>query len=99
MLFDKELTVSGVKVTLRPYTAKRQELLDGVNADIRDYLNANPSWGWDDIPHSVKTAFWQRKAAILWEAEYPKGFFESPDFEYSLLKDTEIHFTAMQVYL
>lgn len=99
MVFDKQLNVSGVTVTLRPYTAKRQSQLDAINAEIQDFIAKNPEWTWNDIPHAVKASFWQRKAEVLWDAEYPKGFFESEDFEYSLLKDTEIHFTTMQVYL
>ena len=34
-MFDKKLAVSGVTVTLAPYTEKRRALLDAVNNDIR----------------------------------------------------------------
>lgn len=98
-MFDKQLTVSGVDVTLRPYTAKRHAMLEALNAEIKTFVSSNPDWSWDDIPKDVKVSFWRRKAEILWDAKYPPGFFESDDFEYSLLKDTELHFTMMQVYL
>jgi len=98
-MFEKTLTVSGLTVTLRPYTAKRHAQLDALVAEIQAFLSSNPEWGWDDIPQNVKVAFWKRKAEILWEATYPTGFFEALDFEYSLLKDSELHFIMMQVYL
>ena len=99
MLFEKKLSVSGIDVSIQPYTVKRQEELDKVRATIQEYLDANPSLKWEEIPIATRAKFWRMKAEVLWKGDYPKGFFESTDFEYSLLKDTEIHFMTMQVYL
>ena len=98
-MFDKQLTVSGISVTLKPYTAKRHAKLEELNQEIQRFISSNPEWTWEDIPHDVKVSFWKRKAELLWTADYPAGFFDSDEFEYSLLKDTELHFTMMQVYL
>lgn len=99
MLFEKKLTVSGVEVAIRPYTAKRHAQLEAVRKEIQAYLDKHPTMTWEEIPIKTRAKFWQAKAEILWDGVYPPGFFESDDFEYSLLKDTEIHFTTMQVYL
>jgi len=99
MLFDKKLTVSGVEVEILPYTVTRQKQLNAVKDTIQEFLDANPSLTWEEIPIKTRAKFWQAKADVLWQGTYPKGFFESEDFEYSLLKDTEIHFMTMQVYL
>ena len=100
-IFDKVQTVSGVVMTLLPYTEKRKQELDAVNADVQKFMNAQGEKTWDEIPVKEKAEFWERKARILWKTEKPltRAFFESPDFEYVRLRDTETLFTITQVYL
>lgn len=100
-IFDKVQTVSGVQVTLLPYTEKRKAELDAVNADIEKFMNEQGEKTWDEIPVKQKADFWERKARILWRTEKPltRSFFESPDFEYIHLRSTEQLFMITQVYL
>jgi hypothetical protein len=100
-IFDKFQTVSGVLVTLVPYTEKRKSELDAVNAEIEKFMNAQGEKTWDEISVKQKADFWERKARILWKTEKPltRAFFESPDFEYIHLRSTEQLFLMTQVYL
>jgi hypothetical protein len=100
-IFDKVQTVSGVQVTLLPYTEKRKAELDAVNAEIQKFMNEQGDKTWDEIPVKTKADFWERKARILWRTEKPlsRAFFESPDFEYLHLRSTEQLFMMTQVYL
>ena len=100
-IFDKVQTVSGVVMTLLPYTEKRKQELDAVNADVQKFMNAQGEKTWDEIPVKEKAEFWERKARILWKSEKPLtcAFFESPDFEYGHLRSTEQLFMMTQVSL
>jgi hypothetical protein len=100
-IFDKTLTVSGVEVTLLTYTEKRKAELDAVNADVKKLMDEYEEKTWGEIPLKVKADFWERKARILWKTEkpLPRSFFESSEFEYNKLRDTEQLFTLTQVYL
>lgn len=100
-IFDKVQTVSGVPVTLLPYTEKRKAELDALNIEIEQFMNAQGEKKWEEIPYKEKAVFWERKARILWRTEKPltRAFFESPDFEYNHLRSTEQLFMMTQVYL
>lgn len=100
-MFEKKISVSGITVTLAPYTEKRRALLDAVNNDIRTYAEENPAQLWDDMPHTSKAAFWKRKADVLWlsDAQLPLSFFESDEFEHTKLGDTEDFFIVSRVRL
>lgn len=104
-MFDKRLLVSGVWVNLRPYSEKRYKNFMAVEREIREYVaklqETEPDSTIHDIPNDKKAQWWKRKADLLWEAETPLDikFFESDDFESSLLKDTENFFFANMMYL
>lgn len=100
-MFDKKLAVSGVTVTLAPYTEKRRAMLDAVNNDIRDYAEKHTAQLWDDMPHKTKAEFWKRKADVLWitETQLPLAFYESNEFEHTKLGDSEDFFIMSRVRL
>jgi len=100
-IFDKTQTVSGIDVTLNAYTERRREKLDAINKERDEFLKSQTDLTWDELDIKKKASFWQRKAEVLWTPEkpYPAGYFESPDFEYTKLRDTELHFMMTQVYL
>lgn len=100
-MFDKKIAVSGVTVTLAPYTEKRRHALDQVNTDIRAYSEANPAQLWDDMPHKTKAEYWKRKADVLWitDQPLPLAFFESDEFEHTKLGDSEDFFIVSRVRL
>ena len=101
IMFEKKISVSGVTVTLAPYTEKRRALLDAVNVDIRAYADEHPAQLWDDMPHKTKAEFWKRKADVLWvtDTQLPLSFFESNEFEHTKLGDTEDFFIVSRVRL
>jgi UDP:flavonoid glycosyltransferase YjiC (YdhE family) len=96
------MQVSGQTVTQNAYTERRRKELDAINAEVTKFIaSLKESDTWDDIPRAVKAKFWKRKASVLWtfEKPVPDSFFESDDFEYPLLRESEENFTRMQVYL
>jgi hypothetical protein len=100
-MIEKHIVVSGVKVKLKPYTEKRfKELLD-VQKDIDEFISKNPDMTFVELDRSMVAKWWKRKADILWEpsVNLSESFFESEDFESSLLKDTEAFFLANGQYL
>jgi hypothetical protein len=101
MLFEKKTKVNNTVVKLLPYTEKRRALIEGINADIRSYVEDNPGLTFEQMPIAKKSEFWKRKADILWEAEKPldQSFFEDENFEFPILKDTEDFFFMMRLYL
>lgn len=100
-MFEKRLVVSGKVVRLRPYTEARAVYLREINEDIRKYIAKNPDQAIDDVPRKQRAEWWKRKAEVLWECDedLPMSFFESRDFEQSLLKDSEDFFTTRKLYL
>jgi hypothetical protein len=48
-MFNKQIVVSGVTMTLRPYTEKRLKQLIDVNTEIQDFITKNPDVTLDDI--------------------------------------------------
>lgn len=100
-MFDKTIQVSGVTVTLRPYTEKRLKELNEINAEISAWIEANPEATIADVPLDKKAAWWRRKADVLWAPERPLGldFFKSDDFEAGMLKESEGFFMKGRLYL
>jgi hypothetical protein len=99
-MFNNQIVVSGVTVTLRPYTEKRLKELVAVNMDIQEFITKNPDVTIDDIQEK-RAQWYKRKADILWKTDNPLSvdFFASEDFELSLLKQTEDFFLANRLYL
>jgi hypothetical protein len=99
-MFNKQIVVSGVTMTLRPYTEKRLKQLIDVNTEIQDFITKNPDVTLDDI-QDKRAEWYKRKADILWESATPLAieFFTSDEFELSLLKETEDFFLANRLYL
>jgi hypothetical protein len=99
-MFNKNIVVSGVTMTLRPYTEKRLKELIEVNTEIQEFITKNPDVTIDEI-HDKRASWYKRKADILWQSEHPltDEFFTSEDFELSLLKETEDFFLANRLYL
>lgn len=104
-MFDKRIVVNGIGVTLTPYSELGYKRFMQVEREIRDYVNElqikDPDSTIHDIPADKKAQWWKRKADILWQPDSPMnlGFFESDEFESSLLKDTENFFFANMMYL
>jgi hypothetical protein len=100
-MIEKHIVVSGVKVRLRPYTEKRFRQLLEVQTEIDQYVAENPELTFLEIDRKMVAKWWKRKADILWDSPTPlsESFFESEDFESSLLKDTEAFFLANGQYL
>jgi hypothetical protein len=104
-MLDKRIVVNGIGVTLSPYSEKRYKMFMQVEREIRDHVNElqekDPESTIHDIPMSKKAEWWKRKADILWQPDSPMNldFFESDEFESSLLKDTENFFFANMMYL
>jgi hypothetical protein len=96
-----EITVSGERVRLAPYTVKRMKVLMEVRNEIDEYIDKNPQVTLDTIDRKLVAKWWKRKGDILWESdkELPISFYESEDFESSLLKQTEDFFFLNRVYL
>ena len=92
-MFERKLIVSGVSVSLRPYTEARMEALVDVNREIREFVDNNPDLSVSDIADK-RAGWYKRKADILWETPHDlsEEFFKSKDFEASLLKDSEDFF-------
>lgn len=99
-MFDKKIVVSGVVMKLRPYTEKRLKQLVEVNQEIKDYIENNPDKLISEISDR-KAEWYMRKASILWEPETPVAidFFQSDNFELSLLKESEDFFLSNATYL
>lgn len=100
-MFDKTIQVSGITITLRPYTEKRMKALNEINDEIRAWIDANPEATIEDVPHEKKASWWRRKAEILWAPEKPLdlNFFKSEEFEASQLKESEAFFMKGRLYL
>jgi hypothetical protein len=101
MIVQEEITVSGERVKLRPYTERRLSQLVEIQQEIQEYIEANPEMGFDEIDKKKVAKWWKRKAEVLWETQepLPLSFFESPDFEVTWLKKSEDFFLASRVYL
>lgn len=99
-MFNKQIVVSGVTMSLRPYTEKRLKALLEVNNEIQDFITKNPDVTIDDI-QDKRAGWYKRKADILWECAIPLtiDFYTSDEFELSLLKETEDFFLANRLYL
>jgi hypothetical protein len=99
-MFNKQIVVSGVTMTLRPYTEKRLKELIEVNTEIQDFITKNPDVTIDAILEK-RAGWYKRKAEILWQCEHPLDidFFLSDEFELSLLKETEDFFLGNRLYL
>jgi hypothetical protein len=99
-MFDRKIVVSGVVMKLRPYTEKRLKQLVEVNQEINDFIEKNPDSTLDGIK-SQRAEWYMRKASILWESDQylDIDFFNSEDFEVSLLKETESFFLSNATYL
>lgn len=97
----KEIKVNGVKMTLKPYSAKRWSQMVAIQDEIDKWVEQNPTATINDIPIDKKADWWKRKAEILWEPEskLPENFFTSDEFESSLLQDSESFFTVRRMYL
>lgn len=100
-MIDKYITVSGVRVRLVPYTERRFKALLGVQAEIDEFIKKDPDMTLDEIDRGIIAGWWKRKADVLWQAdkELDEKFFSSPDFESSLLKDSEDFFLSNRMYL
>ena len=99
-LFERKLVVSGQVVTINPYTEKRAKALIDIQNEINKFADDNPDVRIDEIVDK-RAEWWYRKAMILWSFDKPvkKDFFESEDFESSLLLDTENFFLNYSNYL
>jgi hypothetical protein len=99
-MFNNQIVVSGVTVSLRPYTEKRLKDLVAVNMEIQEFITKNPDVTIDQI-EGKRAEWYKRKAEILWKSDNPLSidFFASEDFELSLLKQTEDFFLANRLYL
>jgi len=98
-MFENQVKVSGVTVSLNPYSEKRLKALNEINAEINKWVSENLELTIADVPSDLKGKWWKAKADILWKGEYPEGFFASDEFESSLLKETEDFFVMRRLYL
>ena len=100
-MIDKYITVNGISVRLRPYTVKRMKQLEGINQEVDVYLEKNPGATIDDIERSQIAKWWKAKADVMWEpsAKMDEKFFESDEFESSMLRDSEALFLTNKQYL
>lgn len=99
MLEDK-IRISGVEFRIMPYTEKRRAELEKVQAEIKAYIDEDPLRSWDDVPRMVKADWWRRKAAILLDGKYDAAtFFDSDEFEHTLLGKVEDFFMISRVRL
>ena len=100
-MIDKYITVSGVRVRLVPYTERRLKALLDVQAEIDAFIEKHPEMTFDEIDRGLIATWWKRKADILWQAdkELDEKFFQSEDFESSLLRDSENFFLNNRIYL
>jgi hypothetical protein len=98
-MFNNQLKVSGVTVKLRPYSEKRLKQLNEINEDISKWVNEHLDATISEVPVDLKAKWWGAKADVLWEGEYPEGFFASDEFESSLLKESEDFFVMKRLYL
>jgi hypothetical protein len=98
---DKHILVSGVRVKLKPYTERRMKMLAEIQREIDEFADKNPKMTFAEIDRSMVAKWWKAKADILWETNTPLDhkFFESEDFESSLLRDSEALFLANGQYL
>jgi hypothetical protein len=99
-MFERKLIVSGVTVSLKPYSEARMKQLVDVNREIQEFIEKNPDLSVTQIADQ-RASWYKRKAAILWETPHALDdeFFKSEDFEASLLKDSEDFFLTNSVYL
>jgi len=100
MQFDKRITVSGVVVTLRPYSEKRLRELTIINEEIKKFIDENPDTLIGEIA-DLRAEWYKRKAEVLWYSEQalPIEFFKDENFELSLLKESEDFFLKSAMYL
>ena len=100
-MIDKYITVCGISVRLRPYTEKRMKQLQEVNNEIDTYIDKNPGITIEDIDRKQIAKWWKAKADVMWEPVEPlrESFFESDDFESSMLRDSEALFLTNKQYL
>lgn len=98
---QETIKVSGVVMTLKPYSEKRKKALDLIKAEIDKWVSDNPEATIEDVPLELKADWWKRKAEVLWEpaTKLPDDFFKSDEFESSLLQDTESFFIVRRMYL
>lgn len=101
MIQQEQLIVSGRVVSLKPYTERRMKQLVEIQEEIQKYVEKNPDMTIDEIDRKKVAQWWKRKADVLWDSEKPLdvSFFESEDFESSLLKKSEDFFLNSRIYL
>lgn len=100
-MFDKIIKVNDLLISLRPYSEARAKQLRSVNEEINAYIEKHPDQTIDELSRKLRASWYRKKAEVLWEPKmpYPDGFFESEEFEMSLLKDTEDFFMRRKLYL
>lgn len=100
-MIDKYILVSDVRVRLRGYTERRMAQLQEINKEIDVFIEKNPNITIEEIDPKLKAKWWKGKADIMWEPLEPlkQEFFESEDFESSMLRDSEALFLTNKQYL
>lgn len=100
-MIDKYILVSDVRVRLRGYTERRMAQLQEINKEIDVFIEKNPNITIEEIDPKLKGKWWKGKADIMWEPLEPlkQEFFESEDFESSMLRDSEDLFLTNKQYL
>ena len=103
-MFEDKIEVSGQIVTLNEYSALRRERLQEVYEDVAKFVEkkqkkTNVEVTVDDLTIDEKAAFWQKTAQVLWKEELPIEFFQSKEFEVSLLEKSERFFLTKRNYL
>lgn len=100
-MIDKYILVNGIRVRLRPYTEKRMKDLNAINTEIDTFIEKNPEVTMDNLDRKKRAGWWKAKADIMWETAEPlkESFFESEEFESSMLRDSEALFLTNAQYL
>ena len=101
MTTNKALVVNGHPVRIAEYSRKKFIELQELADEQDKYIADNPGILISEIPLDLRADWLKRKADILWSTDkpYPKGFFESDDFELSKLKDSQDFFLKYTLFL
>lgn len=100
-MFDKYITVNGIRVKLNPYSEARFKKIKAINDQINEWVQQNQDKNISDITDEQKEEWWRAKADVLWTPDTPfvEGFFSNEEFEVGLLKDSEDNFIYKRLYI
>lgn len=100
MMQKERVVVSGKLATINEYTEKRAKRLVEIQQEIEAFIKENPDKTIAEIS-SEKAEWYYQKAQVLWTFDEPVGkeFFQSEDFEASVLQKSEAFFLSYANYL